>query len=329
MPRPWSVAWPSGGVRALSDARIENIETMRRAGVQGSMILLRTPMPSQATRVVEHADTSFNTELAVVSALSSAAGAAGRTHGVVLMVELGDLREGIMPGDLEHAARRTLDLPHVALKGIGTNLGCRCGVSPDARNMSELAALAESLETALGVTLDVVSGGNSSNLNWALGAGDTGRVNDLRLGESILLGREPLHRQSIDGLHTDALTLVAEAIESKVKPSQPWGVIAETAFGHQPPPRDRGDIPQVIFALGRQDTDPDGLRPPPGLTVLGSSSDHLIVDSGQERIRVGDEVSFQLNYSALVQAMTSPFVGKVVVPDSDGGLRHTHHRSDT
>jgi predicted amino acid racemase len=87
MPRPWSVAWPSGGVRALSDARIENIETMRRAGVQGSMILLRTPMPSQATRVVEHADTSFNTELAVVSALSSAAGAAGRTHGVVLMVD--------------------------------------------------------------------------------------------------------------------------------------------------------------------------------------------------------------------------------------------------
>ena len=302
----------TGGVRALGDSRIENIETMRRAGVQATMILLRTPIPSQAAQVVAHADVSFNTELAVVSALSSAAGAVRRTHGVVLMVELGDLREGIMPADLEHAARRTLYFPHVALRGIGTNLACRSGVSPDARNMSELTSLAEALETALGVTIDIVSGGNSSNLDWALGAGDTGRVNDLRLGESILLGREPLHRQPIDGLHTDAITLVAEAIESKVKPSQPWGVIAETAFGNQPPPRDRGDISQVIFALGRQDTDPDGLRPPPGLTVLGSSSDHLIVDSGHERIRAGDEISFQLNYSALVRAMTSPFVAKVV-----------------
>ena len=51
------------------------------------MILLRAPMPSQVARVVEHADVSFNNELAVVSALSSAAGAAGRTHGVVRMVD--------------------------------------------------------------------------------------------------------------------------------------------------------------------------------------------------------------------------------------------------
>lgn len=313
----------SAGVRGLGDSRIENIETMRRAGIQAPMTLLRTPMPSQTALVVAHADVSFNTELDVVSALSSAAAAAGRVHGIVLMVELGDLREGIMPADLEQTARRTLRFPHVALKGIGTNLACRCGVSPDARNMAELDALADSLETALGVTLAVVSGGNSSNLNWALGASDTGRVNDLRLGESILLGREPLHRDPIDGLHTDAITLIAEAIEANVKPSRPWGVIGETAFGSRPPPRDRGDISQAIFALGRQDTDPDGLCPPSGFTVLGSSSDHLIVAPGHHRIRVGDEVSFQLNYSALVRAMTSPFVGQVVTRRSDARPLHT------
>ena len=39
----------------------------------------------------------------------------------------------------------------------------------------------------------------------------------------IIKAREPLHRDPIDGLHTDAITLVAEVIESKVKPSQPWG----------------------------------------------------------------------------------------------------------
>jgi predicted amino acid racemase len=137
------------------------------------------------------------------------------------------------------------------------------------------------------------------------------------LGESILLGRETLHRQPIDGLHTDAITLIAEVIESKLKPSQPWGEIAQTAFGEKPPATDRGDISQTILAIGRQDTDPDGLLPPPGIEILGASSDHLIVDSGCHSPSVGAEITFQLNYSALVRAMTSPFVAKVIVPQTD------------
>ena len=157
-----------------------------------------------------------------------------------------------------------------------------------------------------------VSGGNSANLNWALGTADTGRINDLRLGESILLGRETLHRQPIDGLHTDAITLVAEVIESKVKPSQPWGEIAQTAFGEKLPAADRGCILQIILAIGHQDTDPCGLHAPPGMEVLGHSSDHLVADAGSDRLSVGEEVRFQLNYSALVRAMTSPYVAKVI-----------------
>ena len=300
------------GVSALGDSRIENIEAMRRARVPASMTLIRSPMLSQADRVVAHADVSFNTELDVISKLSSAAQEAKRTHGIVLMVELGDLREGIMPGDLENTVRETLRFPNIVFKGIGTNLACRSGVSPDARNMAELSALADSIEATFGLTLDIVSGGNSANLQWALSGADTGRINDLRLGESILLGREPLHRQPIDGLHTDAITLIAEVIESKVKPSQPWGEIAQTAFGERPPATDRGHISQTILAIGRQDTDPCGLHPPPGIEILGASSDHLIVDSGRDRLPVGAEITFQLNYSALVRAMTSPFVTKVV-----------------
>ena len=300
------------GVSALGDSRIENIEAMRRARVPASMTLLRSPMLSQADRVVTHADVSFNTELDVVSRLSTAAQETRRTHGIVLMVELGDLREGIMPGDLADTVRQTLRFPNIDFRGIGTNLACRSGASPDARNMAELSALAASIEATFGLTVDIVSGGNSANLDWALSNADTGRINDLRLGESILLGREPLHRQPIDGLHTDAITLVAEVIESKVKPSQPWGEIAQTAFGEKPPPSDRGDISQTILAIGRQDTDPSGLESPPGIEILGASSDHLIVDSGHNHFSVGEEIEFQLNYSALVRAMTSPFVAKVV-----------------
>ena len=94
------------GVSALGDSRIENIEAMRRADVPASMTLIRSPMLSQADRVATHADASFNTELDAISGLSSAAKRTRRTHRVVLMVELGDLREGIMPGELETTVRR-------------------------------------------------------------------------------------------------------------------------------------------------------------------------------------------------------------------------------
>ena len=309
-------AWLRAGVNAIGDSRIENVEAMRHASVPASMTLIRSPMLSQVDRVVRHADVSFNTELDVINKLSSAAKKQGRTHGIVLMVELGDLREGIMPGDLEKTVRETLGFPNIALKGIGTNLACQNGVSPDDKNMAELSALADSIEATGGPVLDIVSGGNSGNLPWALSAADTGRINDLRLGESLLLGCEPLHRQPIDGLHTDAITLIAEVIESKVKPSQPWGEIAQTAFGDKPLARDRGDISQAILAIGRQDTDPTGLYSSLGIDILGASSDHLIADSGRHHLSVGTEVTFQLSYSALVRAMTSPFVAKVMTAKS-------------
>jgi predicted amino acid racemase len=300
------------GVSMVGDSRMENIEAMSRAGVKAPMMLIRSPMISDAHRVVRYADLSLNSELDVIGKLSDAANAAGKRHGVVLMVELGDLREGIMPADLEHTVGQVLGMPNIDLKGIGANLACHCGVSPDADNMAQLSALADAIERAFGITLDIVSGGNSANLNWAFSGADTGRINNLRLGESILLGCEPLHRQSIEGLHTDAITLIAEVIESKIKPSQPWGEIAQTAFGEKAPPADRGNIAQAILAIGQQDVDPGGLLAPPGIEIIGASSDHLIADCGERPLPVGAEVRFQLNYSAMVRAMTSPFVSKVL-----------------
>lgn len=303
----------SAGVRALGDSRIENIEAMQCAGVQGPMMLLRSPMLSQLDRVVACVDVSCNTELAVISGLSAAVDrqAAVSRHAVVLMVELGDLREGILPGDLAHFVEQTLRFPGIELRGIGTNLACCNGVSPDAGKMTELSVLADSIEAAFDLRLEIVSGGNSANLDWALGAADTGRINDLRLGEAILLGRETLHRQPIDGLYTDAFKLVAEVIESKVKPSLPWGVIAETAFGERVPAIDRGCGLRAILALGRQDTDPEGLCSSSGFEILGASSDHLVLDVGGGHLPVGAHVSFAVDYSALVRAMISPYVAKI------------------
>lgn len=296
----------AGGVARLGDSRIDNLEALRDAGIQAPLTLLRSPTPGQAARAVACASISQVSELEVVKALSAAAGRLGSNHGLVLMVELGDLREGVLPEDVLDLARRILRLPHVTLAGLGTNLACRAGVVPSADNMGELSALVSRLEGELGLHLPIVSGGNSANLAWAIAA-PVGRVNDLRLGESILLGCDPLTRMPLHGLHTDAFTLVVPVIESLAKPTAPRGTTGEAAFGVPVPMRERGTIIQTIAAIGRQDVDPEGLTPPVGVSVLAASSDHLVLETPQ-RLAPGTEIRFGLDYSALLRAMTSPFV---------------------
>ncbi|MEW5057170.1 MAG: alanine/ornithine racemase family PLP-dependent enzyme [Cycloclasticus sp.] len=302
----------NAGIHTLGDSRIENIKAMHHAGINVPMMLIRSPMLSQVKQVVAYADISLNTELEVIRELSNAAQHADKVHGVVLMVELGDLREGIMAGDLDKVVRETLCLPNIKLKGIGTNLACRSGVTPDTKNMAELSALADDVEASFGIKLDIISGGNSANTNWVFSGSELGRINHLRLDEAILLGCEPSQRHVIEGLYTDVFSLVAEVIESKIKPAQAWGEHAQSAFSEAPTiSLSQGSISQSILALGRQDTDPDGLNTPPGIVIRGASSDHLIIEAKQ-CLPIGSEVRFQPNYSALVRAMTSPFVNKVL-----------------
>ncbi len=308
------------GVISLGDSRISNIKSMRVSKShllmqQATTMLIRSPMLSQVAEVLEYADISCNTEIDVIKKLSDAAYRRGYNHHIVLMVELGDLREGIMPKDLTETVRAVLALPNIILKGIGANLACRSGVSPDPVNMMTLSQLAEDIETEFNLTLEIVSGGNSANLTWALDRqNETGRINHLRLGESIFLGCETLDRKPITGLYTDAIQLIAEVIEAKVKPSKPTGNIAQTAFGKVLPMVDRGNVSQAILAVGIQDVDTDGLRAVMGIEVTGASSDHLIVESAHGTLRVGEEIAFQVDYSALVRSMTSPFVSKKYLP---------------
>ena len=302
------------GVRSLGDSRIENIETLRRAGITAEMMLIRTPMLSQVDRVVASADLSLNSELEVIARLADAALAQQKVHGVVLMVELGDLREGVLAADLSELTERVLALPGVRVRGIGTNLACQSGVIPDEDKMAELSGLAEALERSFGITLDVISGGNSANLAWALrDSTEVGRVNHLRLGESLLLGREPLGRTVVAGLRADAIILVGEVIEAKSKPAAPWGERAQSAFGaleesdHASSATDLVGK-RVLVALGRQDVDVDGLSAPPGYEILGSSSDHLVLQAQGALPAIGSELRFELNYSALMRSMASSFV---------------------
>lgn len=299
------------GIRSFGDSRIANIQKMREGGLDAQFILVCSPMPSEVERVVEFADVSLNTEISVIRLLADQATKRGKIHRVILMIELGDLREGILPSDLEPVVKETIGMQGVKLAGVGTNLACFGGVRPTEANMRELSAIASDLQRKYGIRFEVVSGGNSANYQWFVSTPDVGLVNHLRIGEAMLLGCDTLTRERIPGLYTDAFTLVAEVIELKTKPSRPCGEIAQDAFGHVPVFEDKGNMRRAILALGRQDVDVSAIKPRIKVNVLGASSDHLILDVKGQSLEVGAEVRFDVGYSALLRAMMSPYVEKV------------------
>ena len=183
----------SAGISSLGDSRIENIIRMRKANVRASLSLIRTPSAKDAHDVVRYANVSFNTELSVIAELSKAALKQNKIHEIVLMVEMGDLREGILRQDLATTIEKVLRMKGVRLIGLGTNMTCLSGVKPTKYNMDMFSRLVDIHEKNCGTTLHLISGGNSSNIDWMLETEDVGRVNNIRIGEAILLGRETLY----------------------------------------------------------------------------------------------------------------------------------------
>jgi ornithine racemase len=309
-----ALAMVQGGVTAIADSRIENIQRMKDGGVVTQFVLLRS-LFSRAEMTVIHADISLNTELDTIAELARYALRHDKIHQIIVMVELGDLREGVMPADLAKFVKTVLTWPSIKLIGLGCNLACYGGIKPDREKMHELSELTGAIEQEFHISLSIVSGGNSANHDWYESAQDVGRINNLRLGESILLGRETTSRRAIPGLYTDAFQLIAEVIESKDKPSRPYGEACQDSFGNLPVFEDRGVRRRAIVALGKQDTSIAGLTADRDLEILGSSSDHTILDTGHRHLQIGSEVNFHLDYGGLLAAMTSPFI-KVLTFDA-------------
>ena len=229
------------------------------------------------------------------------------------MVELGDLREGVLPDDVVPFVRRTLELPGIRIAGLGANLSCFGGVVPSTNNMTGLVALAEEVERTLGFELELISGINSSGLELIASGAMPARVNQARIGEAILLGRETVRRRPWPGTRQDAFVLRAEVLERKRKHSVPVGETTEDAFGRRPSFTDRGERERVLLNIGREDIDVGSLTPlDPGVIILGASSGYLVADVTDvgRQVTVGDELAFQPGYGALLAAMSSEYVKK-------------------
>jgi len=313
------------GFTMLADSRLDNLERIRRIPVP--KLLLRIPMISEAARAVALADWSLLSEPATARALSDAAVKAGRTHGVIAMLELGDLREGC-PDEaaLFALARAVVSLPGLKLEGVGANFICYGGVVPSHENLARLVNARDGLEARLGVRIPWVSGGGSYTERLLASGNVPAEVNHLRTGALIHVGIGEGDRR-VPGYHFDAYRLTAEVVEANVKPSMPWGEIGTDAFGQIHHWVDRGPVRRVILAVGRQDVEPDALTPEdPGAAVLGASSDHLLLDVTRcdREFRVGDRVSFAAGYASVLRACTSPYVCKRFA----GGRRRSAENSN-
>lgn len=302
------------GVFGISDSRIESIKRMKESNLNTNFTLIRLPCLSQVEEEIKHADISINSELSTLRALNEAGEKLKKKHRVVIMVEMGDIREGIWDREeLYFVVGEVLKMKNLELFGVGTNFTCFGGVIPTEEKYMDFIEIVDDLKRKFSISFAIVSGGNSSTIPLLFEGKIPSGVNHLRIGEGIMLGRETAYRKVIPGARTDTFKFVGEILEVKEKPSVPWGVIGEDAFGHKPSFKARGVRKRAILNFGRQDIDPEGIKPEIlGVEVLGATSDYTVVDiSERDDLKVGDSISFSLNYSALLQAFTSPFVKKI------------------
>ncbi|NLA13965.1 MAG: alanine/ornithine racemase family PLP-dependent enzyme [Tissierellia bacterium] len=299
----------------LADSRIQNLK--KYEGAKKERVLLRLPMNSETDEVVKYADISLNSELKTIKNLNESAKRQNKIHKILLMIDLGDLREGIFfknEDEIYHTVEEILNLKNIELFGLGVNLTCYGAVIPKSDNLSILVEIARKIEKKFDIKLQMISGGNSSSI-YLIGRKELPEgINNLRVGEAFLLGGETAYSQKLEGFYDDAFTLEAEIVELKEKQSVPIGETGVDAFGNKPVYEDRGIIKRAIIAVGRQDVDPDALHPIDSkIDILGASSDHLILDISKSdmKYKVGDIVNFKLSYSSLLRATTSGYVDRV------------------
>lgn len=299
----------------LADSRVENLKNFKDIDIP--KILLRIPMHSEIKELIEYADISFNSEYETIKLINEEAKKQNKIHKIVIMVDLGDLREGYFEeADLFGNIIKIKKLENIKIIGLATNLTCYGAVLPSEENLSRLVNIAEKIRKEYDINLEIISGGNSSSL-FLINKGSLPKgINNLRIGEAILLGRETAYGEKIDGTFDDAFKLVCEVIENKKKVSIPIGEQGMDAFGNKPIFEDKGPMQRIIIAIGRQDIAVDSMIPvDEDIEIIGASSDHTIIDvtKSKKNYMVGEKIEFKLGYSGIMSASTSKYVKKAYV----------------
>lgn len=304
--------------KEVCDSRLSNLKTIKKLSPATQTVYIKPPAQRLAKSIVEFADVSFNTELNTIKALSEEAVKQQKIHKIVIMVEMGELREGIMAKNLPQFYGDVLPYPNIEVVGIGTNLNCLNGILPDEKKLIKLNRYKEIVEETYGMKIPYISAGSSVTIPLIFRNQIPDGINHFRVGETLFFGTDVYQDSLISGMYQDVFRLTVEIIEIIEKPMVPAGDVGTNLTGESPQ-HDTKDLGKksirAIVDIGLLDIDPKNITPfLQGIEIIGASSDMLILDLGANasQFKVGDTLDFNMDYMAVLRAMNSDYVDKKV-----------------
>ncbi len=306
------------GAREVHDSRVSNLEVVKSIDSKVQTVYIKPPPKKYLKEIVQFADVSFNTELETIRMLSEEAVRQNRKHMIIIMIEMGDLREGVMRDDLIDFYGEIFKLPNIEVIGLGTNLNCLHGVMPSSDKLIQLALYKQIIELKFDRKIRWVSGGTTVVLPLILRGDLPDSVNHFRIGEALYFGIDLFTGETIEGMEPSVLELYTQVIEIHEKPMVPSGELATNPQG------ETLEIDEDLYGktafraildIGYLDIQPEFLIPKSkDIEIVDASSDMLVVNVGQNEkdLKVGDMISFKLKYVGALGLMNSNYIDKIV-----------------
>ncbi len=308
----------SMGVREMHDTRISNMKIIKSIDPTVQTVYIKPPARRSIPNIIRYADVSFNTDYNTIYQLSLEAQKQNKLHKIIIMIEMGDLREGVMGEDIVSFYQKVFALPHIKIVGIGTNFNCLNGIMPNQEKLIELTEYKKLIETQFGHHIPWVSGGTSVTFSLLLNGLTPPEVNHFRIGEVLFFANNLFTDELFDGMTDGIFTLYTEIIELKEKPIVPDGEQRANVAGIIPEynPEDIGRTSKrAIVDVGLLDVNPANLQPEDdSLEIIEASSDMLVIDLGKNEkgYKVGDMVCFKLNYMSALGLLHSYYIEKII-----------------
>ncbi len=307
------------GTTEIHDSRISNLKTIKNINPEIQTVYIKPPPKRSIPGLVKYADVSFNTSYETIQLISDEAVKQDKQHKIIIMIEMGDLREGVLGERLINFYARVFNLPNIEIIGIGANLNCLNGVMPTHDKMIQLSLYKQLIEAKFNKKIPWVTGGSSVTIPLLFKSMIPKGINHFRIGETLYRGVDLFEDRLIPGMKGDVFRLHTEIIELYEKPVVPSGEMGTNVAGETPEfdEEDYGKTSyRAILDIGLLDINPDDLFPEDKTVEFsGASSDMIVMDIGnnEKKYRVGDIISFKLSYMGILAIMNSNYINKDVV----------------
>lgn len=311
------------GCTWIATSRMDQFHELEKQGCDLPFYLIRVPMISELEDVVRTCDISMHSDISVLKATAEEARKQGKIHKVILMKDVGDLREGFWEiEEMIEAAKFVEADPNLYLLGTGVNIGCYGSVQATVPTLQMSVDAHKACEKAIGRRIEYISGPDSSALPRVFDKTMPKEINSMRLGFAMIYGGEDLENfydTPCPFLEKGVWKVAAEVLECRDKASHPIGTLGVDAFGKHPVYEDRGIRKKALVGVGRIDVVAlDEMIPvDEGIEVLGGSSDHTILDVTDYKgdLKAGDILEFYVRYTGGVYATINPgmaiqYIGK-------------------